>query len=691
MRQQLKNRLSEVVRVEDTITIIAFSSSHVCYVLKEMVKVNTPEQLAELQAAIDRYLVPNGWTDFVPPIKATERIINENQGNWNWIFLSDGGHNDGPFSDVVSALSNIQNRVANATIIEYGYYADSQRLTEMAEMLGGTKIMAEDFDTYVPVIESALSKSPTSPKIEVEVSQEIKDALRYQKLFYVDPISNSIHVVSTNDSVFIPSHIDKFYSISKKVVGTRSADKASPEAYYAAIYVLADLLKFDDVDEVLATLGDEKFLNMYQDAFGKQKLFVFQSEVLKATFDENARGTINPDYVPVDSNYCVVDFFNDLVSGDNYIKVVSPDFAYKRIGAKAVDKVVLTDEEKEKLANAKTKRAAEKVVETAQGRSVKMTMIDKGYPVSSFTWNEERANLSALLKIDVDLELPKNDVGLTQISSFVWRNYTIIKDGVLNINLLPVVMDQKTFDLLQTKNVILSDIEQVNDHYEGLVDISNLPIINRKRVRASKMKRMTKLALKLNDYKFQLKYLGYLKKELNVSDSSDTSAGTTGSYKYSPEQLQYLESIGITSNGYAPKKELDKDGDYYLALTLNSNFKGFSSIPAIESIDKKLKAGKSLTPSEEYLRLVIAFVDKKYLSNNKGEAYKDAVKSAFNLLTIKKREVAEELSQMKFAMIVSRKWFSDCESFDENTDTIVSDFGPTLTIEYRFVEKKQNL
>jgi hypothetical protein len=201
------------------------------------------------------------------------------------------------------------------------------------------------------------------------------------------------------------------------------------------------------------------------------------------------------------------------------------------------------------------------------------------------------------------------------------------------------------------------------------------------------MKKMTKLALQLNDYKFELKYLGYLKKELNITDAPES----TPEFSYNEKQVAYLESLGITPKGYNPKVEQDKTGDFYMAMTLNSTFKGFTTIPPIESIDKKLKSGKALTASEEYLKSVMNYIDSKYLSKPKGDAYLNAVKSAFTQLTIKKRKVAEQLSQMKFAMIISRKWFSDCESFDQNTDTITSDFGPELTIEYRFTEKKQNL
>jgi len=46
---------------------------------------------------------------------------------------------------------------------------------------------------------------------------------------------------------------------------------------------------------------------------------------------------------------------------------------------------------------------------------------------------------------------------------------------------------------------------------------------------------------------------------------------------------------------------------------------------------------------------------------------------------------------MKFAMIVSHKWFMDRANFDDNADSIDSSFGGKMDITYNFVEKRQNL
>lgn len=696
MRQQLKNNLSTIVAPEDTITIIAFSSPTVCYVLKEVAKVNNPKQLSDLQQAIDRYLVPNGWTDFVPPIKATEKLINNYEGNWNWIFLSDGGHNEGPFQDVINALSLIQNKLSGATIIEYGYYADSARLSQMAELLGGTKIAAEDFDAYVPVFESALNEGNCTSKVTVDLSSFVGKLVGRQ-VIYLNPSSHSIHVVNPTEggSVEIPSYVTKLITISNSVIGKNvtpdalASDEDHRTSAYAAAYVMLDLLKYSIVEDLLVVARDLKLFNKSQVAYGKQKMFELSSDLLKFTFDTEARSLDNCwDAALINTDpYSVVDLVNDLKSGNNFIKVVNPDFRYNRIGAKATNKVMLTSEDKQALDAAKSKRDVEKVLKGVAEHEVKMQMIDKPYPISDFTWNEERANLSALMKIDVELTLPKNDVGLTKVDSFIFRNYTIIKDGVLNINSLPVVLDKATFDKVTYHKIPFSNSLKIDEEYHCTLDISALPIINKRHVHTVKMKTMTKLAYQLMDYKFQLKYLGYLKKSCNlVTDSVATSRS-----KYTAAQYAYLESLGITDKGYSPKVELNKSEDYYMALTLNSNFKGFSSVPAIEAIDKKLKAGKSLTPSEEYLQDTIKFIDAKYLSNVKGDAYKRALDAAFNMISTKKVTTADKLAQMKFAMVLSHKWFIDCLTMDENTDSITTDYGTTLTIEYRFAEKKQSL
>lgn len=687
MRTQLKNRLSSVIAEEDTITIIGFASSNECFVLKEKVHCNTPAELKMLHTAIDKFLVPMGCTDFVQPINATNKLIGDDTSSfWNFIFLSDGGHNCGPFEEVMNALEYIKDKICNALIIEYGYWADSHNLSLMAESLGGTKIVAADFDSYVPAFEGFLKNANVSPKIEIKVDFDILSNLKEQKFFYMNTADSSIHVltVSKDNKIYVPENITEIFSLSSKKLGGDYKSEECVNALYAAIYVCSDALKYGIVENILSNICDSKFMDQYSTAYGKQKLFKFQNDIREATFNVDARGQINKNYKPNVGAYCIVDLVNDLKAGNNQILIC--DLNYNRTTAKTEDKIELTPEETEALKKANTAAKVDKIMNEAKKRKVQMKYVNKGYPISKFTWNETRANLSAMFTIDVELTLPENKFKIEKVNSFVYRNYTFIRDGIVNFKDLPVIIDDATLAKLKKANVPMSEIEKVSEGNKLVIDLSNIPVLNRNKVYASKKKKMTKLVLELMDYKFELKYLGYLKKQLNIVEESFVE-----DLNFSDEAKEYLASIGITSKGYSPLKETIKGTEFYNSLNLVSDFKSFSSIPKIEAIDKKIKDGKNLTPSEKYMQSVMAFIDKKFLSNAKNDAYKEAVKSAFSALTIKKRAVEEELAQMKFAMIVSRKWFLDCENYDDNIDTIKSSFDQELTIEYRFVEKQENI
>ena len=684
MRTQLKNRLSSIVEDEDTITIIAFADAEDCVVLKEYVHCTNASELSELHKAIDRYLQPQGCTDFLEPVERTIKLIRKGE-RYNFVFLSDGGHNCGPFSSVIRALKELQPDVDNSTIIEYGYYADSERLSEMAEVLGGSKIPAAEFDQYVPIMENVFKGGPCSPRIEIQLPHDTKKLVKPIAV-YLNNGMVSVTAIEDDGTLRVPTNIDTFWTVSRKCLSLETPKPSDMTPFYGIAYVLADKLEYDLVEDVLSYIGDKKFISAYQGAFGKQKLFAFQNELSEATFDADKRGEIDPNYKPSDDGYCVIDFFNELAEcKDNLIRVASDDFHYSRTGAKSVDKVTLTDEEKQALASATSASAAQAILDKANERQVKVKKIDKGYPISDFVWNEDRANLGGLFSIDVELTLPTNDLGLTTVKSTIFRNYTIIKDGILNVPVLPLVLTYNTFnELAKHDGIVMTTQKDTGDgHIQCLVDISGLPVINKKKIKGSKKSEMTRLALNLTDCKFCLKYLKTLLPE---------KAAPVAPSGYTPEQSEFLASLGITDKGYSPAKEVVKDGDFYMATTLNSSFKGFSSVPKVSEVFDRIKNGKKLTPSLEYMNAVIKRVD-KFISDSdpSGKKHDEVVAKMIEDMDADKDMFARQLAQMKFAMLVSRKWFEGATNFDDNVDTVKSQYGIDMTIEYRFVDKKQNL
>ena len=686
MREQLKNRLSSIVEENDTISIIVFADPEDCVVVKEHVHCNNARELAELHKAIDRFLVDRGCTDFYTPLELTRKLIRPKE-RYNFVFLSDGYHNCCSYDKVIDSLNKLAPEIAQCTVIEYGYNADSDRLSQMAEILGGSKIPSADFDEYVPIMENVFKGGAVAPKVKVFVTADVKNLIKPIVIFMNEGTSQVTSVVVEDDGyALLPTSVKKFWTVTRKnSAATISQKPIDMDGFYAVAYILADKLEYDLVEDLLYYIGDKKFISQYQSSFGKQKLFVFQNDIAAAVFDKTLRGEIDPSYKASDDRYCVIDFFNELSTNtDNLVRVASEDFNYNRIGAKSVDKVVLTDEEQKALAEAKSAAAAQAILDKAKERQVKMTKIDKGYPLDSFVWNEDRANLGGLFNIEVELELPENKFGLTKVNSTIFRNYTIIKDGIVNIPVLPLIITKDTLNAIKKHDGVVVTVQKELDNgmTQCLVDISALPVINKKKIKGAKKAEMTKLALNLTDSKFCLKYLKSLVTKAAPAPLSDG---------YTPEQADYLASLGITSKGYNPPKEAVKDGDFYMAPTINSAFKGFSSEPKISDVLDKVKGGKKLTPSVEYMAAVIKRVD-EYLAKNSTDANREEVINQMIAdMEADKKSFARQLAQMKFAMLVSRKWFEGSTNFDDNTDTIHSQYGLDMLIEYRFVDKKQNL
>lgn len=150
-----------------------------------------------------------------------------------------------------------------------------------------------------------------------------------------------------------------------------------------------------------------------------------------------------------------------------------------------------------------------------------------------------------------------------------------------------------------------------------------------------------------------------------------------------------LGLLGITEKGYSPAKVVEPDGDFYMATTLNSAFKGFSKVPSAADIEKKHKSGKALTAAEQYMEGVIKRVED--FIKKAGGNREEVVKAMIEQVNAEKNQYQRDIAQMKFAMLVSRKWFADSESFDDNVDTVHSNYGVDLVMEYRFGDKKVNL
>lgn len=705
IRTQLKNKLPNLLKDGDTITIVWFSGRNEAGILKEEVEVKSLTTLQALNDAIDKWLKPVGLTAFSKPLtlvkEAVERIkVNRPDSVFALLFMSDGYNNDCSWSDVKTNLVALQDDIISSTFIEYGYYADSDKLSEMAELMGGEKLTTASFDEYEHVFDGKLNQTYSSAKkmsVKVPVA---KSDLKFDFAFTVTDTNEIIAFSIKDDEVVCWDNIEKLYYFSTSPMGVR-LDFSSPsqtdiaKVLYSAIYLLTDRTYNTDVELIYSVLGDSETFNIFVNSFGKQKLNDYKNLIKECVVDESKRflsGKVD-NLVLDETAYCMIDLINDLTEfDDNLLYPSHPDFNYKRIGQKKIVKKIdpITEDVRTKLANVSDVTELNAIIEDIKNNTIDITSLefvypdaDTGYPLSNLVWNSSRANLSVTIKFDGYVKLPKNEFGIEKVDTYVYRNYTLIKDGILNVTKLPVKLNPETLNKIKDRVTI----ESVYDNSVMTMDFGKLPVINRSMAKDISAKRLGELEFELLKLQANKKVYDYYDKLLFPRESE----GLVNKYGKAVEE--YLKSLGVTDyNGYSPKTETVESTDFYYAVTLDTKISGYSSLPKVTDVEAKLV--KDNDPVLKPAEMLLAPAIKDYLSQISSPLYQvqdDATKTKILSTWLKgckakfvaqKRSTMQEIAKIKFSLILSRRWFNEFKNFDDNTLSIDID---GRNIDFKFV------
>jgi hypothetical protein len=231
------------------------------------------------------------------------------------------------------------------------------------------------------------------------------------------------------------------------------------------------------------------------------------------------------------------------------------------------------------------------------------------------------------------------------------------------------------------------------DDLRIIIDLTSLPVINenmRKSINANELAKQEWSLLKLQA---DAKVYDYFRKTLFPKESKSFVE------LLGQEQADWLKTIGITDyNGFAPLTDVEESTDFYMSVNLETKIKGFSSLPKVEDVIAKLKDGKSLKPSEA----IMADAIKKYQSQLESEMYqslneeqqKGVLKTYLitksDILNKKRRKALQEIAQIKFALILSKKNFLEFKTFDENKLNLTLD-GQDLDFTFDLSEKEEKI
>ena len=585
IREQMKKKLPKLLKESDTISIIWFSGRGQFGTLLEAEPVATLTDLQQVNQAIDRWLKPNCLTGFKEPLEEVAALVTRVQSKrpgslFSLLFLSDGCDNCWTREQILTVVEKAAGGLASATFVEYGYYADRPLLTRMAEKAGGQLIFSQNFDTYAPIFDAAMQRKPVGGSKRIQVKIE------------GDPIGGFCFTIADGDlttyglegaGVAVPESTTEVWYASPKAVGTLCTHTpTTPDLksiLYAAMSLYSVRMRPEVVLPLLKASGDVKFIKEFGGCYGKQRYSAFMDAAKEACFDPTKRLTqgFNPNMVPPDDAFTVLDLL-DILSSDNgnCLLLDHPEFKYNKISRARVDADTnLTEAEQAEITALTTQLATEKNAAKVKELTAKIAAVtankkaplkfvaDKGdgsgYPITNLTYNEERPNISVLVKIPGTVDIsdrltPAYSNVPEKFATFVYRNYAIVKDGLVNIAKLPVKVTATTATKLVAKGFVVSS--------DGIVvlDLSEMPVINRNMVKACSAKTLFTQAWNLLCAQAKAKVINDYKKARSPRISKGFEE------LYGAEASAWLKELGFTDySGFSPKAVQAEASDFYMS------------------------------------------------------------------------------------------------------------------------------
>jgi hypothetical protein len=641
LRTHLKNKLPTMVLPNDTLSIVWFSSKGQFGTLFEGINISTLADLSKINAAIDRFLVPTGLTGFKDPLQEVLAITKRLSGACTLSFMTDGYENQGSKSEVLKACSNLSDSLASCTFVEYGYYADHKMIMDMAEEVSGSVVMSENFNRYSEELDLGLKSVVSGKKIKLT---------KIKASFVIGNLPESFVIAKPDavGTVTLPAnaHSYSYFEGVGHLTEIHHDSRIEDAAYAVSALILRGA--GDTAMELASCIGDKPLYTKVENSFSKQDNAIcvelansYGSLKTKIHIDG-----VKENLIPNPDAYNVLTLLMDLSSVEgNMINLTHPDFKYNPIG----DKRETLAEDSEFIPKFFNKPG------------------DVLADIMSLTFNEDRPNVSILAKRCGIVTLPQNDLGFgDSIESFVWRNYSIIKDGIVNLNKLPVILTSKTHSNLFSLGVITEPFK-INKTY--VINLSGMPVINRSMSDPG-------TASQLFHNCFQLYVLKTKQKVLGTKFEKE-AFGKNFSELYGSDGAAFLKGYGISEGGFSPKTVKSESVDPYISKVLEVKLGGLSSIPKVADVEAAIAKGKALTPSQKVMSVVIdAMVS--------VTDFKEELK--LNKIEIK--ILSNAIVKQKFGIILGKKMPSDVTNPEDTSMELDFSIGKVVKCSFLMSDKE---
>lgn len=630
IRQHLKNTISLVAKPDDTFSVIWFSGRSQCGVVFENVLVSDTSTISMMHDSIDRFIKPVGLTGFVDPIKKALQLNLDKSKLNNFIMMTDGSDNQSKRDDILVEAAKLSTMYQSVSFIEYGYYADRDLLSKMANAVNGVHIFAEGIDKYETIMEDVVRGVPRVSNIEVSVNKRAKHCI-----FIYNGQVRIVDVVDGKASV--PEDVERVHSIVPSDV---ARVQLSEDHLYLVLCYAAKTVNSELVWKCLQALGDVKLVEEYQNAFTKQELSIFEESVTKAVFDPSLRFLEGKDLtiVPAKDVPTVIDLLSRLSKVDSFVVTDSEYWSYNRIGRSST-----------------TEEALPRFIPSPMSK----------VSLKGLVFNANRPNVSISTTLKGVVALPKNEFGLDKVPSHITRSYTVVKDGIRNMDQLPVVFPESAkADVENFKHTVVQEDDGL---CYWVFDLTKIPVINRAMVEGVSLDKFVKIVEDLEPAKASLKVLTQL-----IKDQGGSEGKILGLIeKYGEAAAKWLSDIGVRDYGFgAVGTKSSEATDEYDSIQVEYKIKGLSSLPSLDAVSKKVAEGKKLNLGDVLINSAVAAYE---------NADKESLEELKKNLTEVKRELERLLANEIYTLVLGRQWYGE----EEVVETEVNLYGnkAPMTIE----------
>jgi len=633
IRTQLKNKIASSIRPQDFMSLLWFSGRGECGTIFEHVNINDLQDISRIHTAIDRYLHTVGLTGFVEPIRLCKTIAQKYPQTTQVFFLSDGGENQWPIDVCEEAFRELE---LPLVIVEYQYYCDREFLQRLAIITNGSSVFNEDFERYNESFNTYMTNVVSSNKRQIQSEQDV---------FYLEN-KEIIVVKSQNGNVFLPEHIVEIYRITNQPFVFPTDERVINDPMVKLVYLSIALgLKMKNNDLIqhsISVLGDVFITRMYSSCFSKQdysRLYEHVINCIEHPTEFAFKDGVDLSFQPKDDAFNVVECLQ-LISQDEKSRFYpyNNQFKYKRISKNIEDDSGVIFVPNREL-------------------GCKLQLV----------YHQSRANIS------LNCVVYGHEVDATgdikPVSNF--RNYAILKDGIKNVNILPMSMSEQTFLKLQTEECI-GNQEQWSANKVFYVNITNLPVVNRLYG------------------KVQLDATNFCSQHVRLTHKKAVQKYLKGIIKHlkKAQEAQEEQDDEEQDDSSVKRKKFDPTvvRDFYVANELQVKIAKCSSLPTVnDKLLTKLNKNSKLTVTEQMMLPIhqqFASVAPTPLELNTLQQQTTQVNQ--QLLTwceTKLKESQEEihhlttyLEQAKMAILVANVWFtnvsSDVNTFDVDVDNV---------------------